>query len=522
MKYATFKSSMKAKSNLVILFFALFYLILLPTKSLAVIDEETARDYFSQALIKMYQGNFQKAYELSKQALSGRVYVNELANFWFLRGRLAIANGLIDKAIEEFGTFTQLVKNDDIDNILEKVRYFRNINLSPSKNFELKYIGNASGIIKGIEYFQTPVSVAVYGDSYCVLDSKNRRIVYFKNNRMTNIKKVSHDIKQIIFDRNGLLYLVSENAIYNDSEYELLKGLRSPIVAGFDRNGNMYIVDFDRIVLFNVYSNNITEHKLQKVTPALDAEITIDKLYILNGLTQEIDIYDLKNFSKIQSIKLSEKIWNFEVTPYGDIIYPGKDGLIANDQKFDIKGIDLIEYSYPNLFVMKWKNKQIEHYVLKDDKPLFVNIERLEFDDNFVYAYISVEDLFGDEVHYIQHSLSIFEHDVYAPSDVYSSQITPKYITLKECKGELTIYRLQSLRVLGNCPILNKFTGAPTYQKAIENSKKLIWIAQWKYIRPIPPGLIKVSARVTFKNNVYYDTTFYTSTLIKSEELRKK
>ncbi|KAF2960864.1 hypothetical protein [Fervidobacterium sp. 2310opik-2] len=522
MKYATFKSSMKAKSNLVILFFALFYLILLPTKSLAVIDEETARNYFSQSLIQMYQGNFQKAYELSKQALSGRVYVNEIANFWFLRGRLAIANGLIDKAIEEFGTFTQLVKNDDIDNILEKVRYFRNINLSPSKNFELKYIGNASGIIKGIEYFQTPVSVAVYGDSYCVLDSKNRRIVYFKNNRMTNIKKVSHNIKQIIFDRNGSLYLVSENAIYNDSEYELLKGLRSPIVAGFDRNGNMYIVDFDRIVLFNVYSNNITEHKLQKVTPALDAEITIDKLYILNGLTQEIDIYDLKNFSKIQSIKLSEKIWNFEVTPYGDIIYPGKDGLIANDQKFDIKGIDLIEYSYPNLFVMKWKNKQIEHYVLKDDKPLFVNIERLEFDDNFVYAYISVEDLFGDEVHYIQHSLSIFEHDVYAPSDVYSSQITPKYITLKECKGELTIYRLQSLRVLGNCPILTKFTGAPTYQKAIENSKKLIWIAQWNYLRPIPPGVIKVSARVNFKNNVYYDTVFYTSTLIKSEELRKK
>jgi len=113
---------------------------MLPTKSLAVIDEETARDYFSQALIKMYQGNFQKAYELSKQALSGRVYVNELANFWFLRGKLAITNGLIDKAIEEFGTFTQLVKNDDIDNILEKVRYFRNINLSPSKNFELKYM----------------------------------------------------------------------------------------------------------------------------------------------------------------------------------------------------------------------------------------------------------------------------------------------------------------------------------------------------------------------------------------------
>ncbi|MGC8902926.1 MAG: hypothetical protein ACP5KD_06265 [Fervidobacterium sp.] len=496
-------------------------LVILSSSIFAVIDEESARNYFSQSLIQMYMGKYDKAYEFSKKALSGRVYVNELQYFWFLRGKLAIANGFIDKAIEEFGTFTQLVKSDDIDNIIAKVNYFRALNLLPSKIFELKYIESTVGIINGIEYFQNPVSVAIYGDSYCVLDSKNKRVIFFKKNRMTKIKKVSNELKQIIFDRDGNLYLVGQNAIFNDSEVELLKGLHTPIVAGFDRDNNMYIVDFDKVVVFNTYSGNISNRNLSQKTLAIDAELTVDRLYILDGLRQEINVYDLRSFSKIQSIKLSEKVWNFEVTPYGDIIYLAKDGVIAGKQKFDLKDVDLIEYSYPTLFAIKWKNRQIDQYILKDDKPIFVNIEKMEFDDNYIYAYVSVEDLFGDELHYIGHSLSVFEHDVYVPSEVYSSVEQLRFLSLKQCKGELTMYRLQGLKILGNCQVLSKFTGAPSDESIVKKRRKLIWVAKWNYLRPVPPGIIKVSARVSFKNNTYFDAAFYTQMLIKSQELRK-
>lgn len=499
-----------------------FLTLLFVSFGFAVIDEETARNYFSQALLEMYSGKFKEAYETSKKSLSGRVYVNELSHFWFLRGKLAIVNGLIDKALEDFGTFTQLVRNDDIDNLIQRVNYFRKLNLSPSKSFELKYISSASGIVNGIEYFQSPVSLTAFGDTYCMLDSKNKRIVFFKNNKMTKIKKLKNDIKQIFFGKNGSLYLLSDKSLYDENEYELAKNLKSPYVAGSDRDGNVYIVDFDRVLVYNVYSKESVEKKLPQITMTLDAEITVDKLYVLDGLRQVIDVYNLSDLAKVSSIKPKEKIWAFEVTPYGDVIYLGKNKLVAGEQVFEVQGADLIEYVYPTLFLIRWKTKTIDTYVLKDDKPIFVNIDKLEFDDNNAYAYIRVEDLFGDDIHYIQHSLSVFEHDVYVPSEVTSSLLPVKYLSLKECTGELISYRLQGIWIFGNCPIISKFTGSPTSDNFIDKRTRLNWVVRWAYMRPVPPGVIKLTAKVSFKNATYFDTSFYTQQLIKMPELRKQ
>ncbi|MCX7654391.1 MAG: hypothetical protein N2Z58_06945 [Fervidobacterium sp.] len=503
-------------------FFVLFILIFFVSHIFAVIDEETARNYFSQSLLEMYSGNFSKAYELSKKALSGRVYVNELSHFWFLRGRLAIANGLIDKAVEDFKTFTQLVRNDDIENLIQRVDYFRKLNLSPSKTFELKYINSASGIVNGIEYFHTPVSVAVFGDNYCVLDSRNKRIVFFKNNRMTRIKKVINNIKQLFYDREGNMYLLSDKSLYDANELELLGNLKAPYVAGVDRAGNIYLIDFDKVIMYNTYTKSAVEKKLPYVTFTLDAEITVDKLYILDGLRQTIDVYNLKSLSKVDGIKLKEKIWSFEVTPYGDIIYLGKNKVVAGMQEFDIKTGDLIEYSYPTLFLISWKNKSIDIYTLKDDKPIFVNIDTLRFDDKYAYAYVRVEDLFGDEIHYIQHSLSIFEHDVYVPSETTSASVQAKYLSLQNCNGEVISYKLQGVWAIGNCPIMSKFTGAPSDGTLLGRKTRINWIIKWSYMRPVPPGVIKLTAKVSFKNASYFDTSFYTHQLIKAEQLRKE
>lgn len=512
------------QNNLTVSFkrFIIFLILLFVGFGFAVIDEETARNYFSQALLEMYSGKFKEAYETSKKSLSGRVYVNELSHFWFLRGKLAIVNGLIDKALEDFATFTQLVRNDDIHNLIEKVNYFRKLNLSSSKSFEMKYISSASGIVNGIEYFQSPVSLTAFGDTYCILDSKNKRIVFFKNNKMTKIKKIKSGVKQIFFGKDGSLYLLSDKSLYDENEYELVNNLKSPYIAGSDRDGNIYIVDFDRILVYNVYSKEFVEKKLPQITMALDAELTVDRLYILDGLRQVIDVYNLRNLTRVNSIKTKEKIWSFEVTPYGDIIYLAKNKVVAGEQVFEVQGADLIEYVYPTLFLIRWKTKLIDTYVLKDDKPVFVNIDKIEFDDNNAYAYIRVEDLFGDDIHYIQHSLSVFEHDVYVPSEVTSRLLSVKYLSLKECSGELISYRLQGVWVFGNCPIISKFTGSPTNDNFIDKRVKLNWLIRWAYMRPVPPGVIKLTAKVSFKNATYFDTSFYTQQLIKMPELRKQ
>ncbi|MFN6991667.1 MAG: tetratricopeptide repeat protein, partial [Fervidobacterium sp.] len=258
----------------ILLLFSIFSLLSL---AFAVINEEAARDYLSKAIFEMNNGNFTEAYNLSLKALSGRVFVNELPYFWYLRGKLAIANGMPDKAIEEFQTFLQLVKNDEIENLINKVNYFRKLNLSPSKKFELKYINTVNGIINGIEYFQNPTSLSVYGDIFTILDSKNKRLIYFKNGRIFKIKKVSKNLKQILYGYDGKLYLLDEKSLYDENEFEIVSGLRTPYAAGPDRDGNIIIVDFDRIVFYNIFSKSIAETKLPNATIAIDVEVTYDK-----------------------------------------------------------------------------------------------------------------------------------------------------------------------------------------------------------------------------------------------------
>lgn len=486
----------------------------------AVINEEAARDYLSKAIFEMSNGNFVEAYNLSKKALSGRVFVNELPYFWYLRGKLAIANGIPDKAIEEFQTFLQLVRNDEIENLINKVNYFRKINLSPSKKFELKYISTVNGIINGIEYFQSPTSLCVYGDIFTILDRKNKRIIYFKSGRIFKIKKVSKDLKQLLYGHDGKLYLLDDKSLYDENELELVSGLRTPYAAGPDRDGNIIIVDFDRIIVYNTYSKLVTENKLSNATIAIDVEVTYDKIYILDGLKQVIDVYLRKDFRKIDSLKLPEKTWSFEVTPYGDIIYVTKNKIKAGNEEFEISDVDLIEYSYPTLFIIKWKSRSIDTYVLKDDKPVFVNIDRIEFDDNFGYAYVRVEDLFGDSLHYIQHSLSIAEHDIYVSSTSSTILLPVNILDVRNCVGELITYRLQGVWVSGNCPVLEKFTGAPSLStiKAMKDTTgpmRMLWLVRWQYIRPVPPGIVKLTAKVNFKDTSFFDNSFYSQQLIK-------
>lgn len=75
------------------------------------------------------------------------------------------------------------------------------------------------------------------------------------------------------------------------------------------------------------------------------------------------------------------------------------------------------------------------------------------------------------------------------------------------------VYRLRGVKVSGNCPLLAKFTG----NGATENVKtQSYWIFRWQYIRPVPDGIIKVTARFSAKSKVFFDTMFYTNLLLKS------
>uniref|UniRef100_A0A7C5RII4 Tetratricopeptide repeat protein n=1 Tax=Fervidobacterium thailandense TaxID=1008305 RepID=A0A7C5RII4_9BACT len=479
----------------------------------AVIDEQKAREYFSGALKEFYDGNIEAAYESAIKALSGRVYVQELPHFWYLRGRLAIINGEVDKALQEFRNFTTLVKNDDIDNLVQKVESFRKLNLSRSQSFEFGYVTTLRGKQAGVDYFHSIVSVAVYGDELYALDSRNKRLVKFKENKITQIRNLSREYKQVSVDRMGSVLLLSKEALYDAQEKELLKDLRTPVIAGISRDGEVYLVDLDTVVIYSLTKRNARRQSLGRRVICLDAELTVDKLFILDGINQEILVYNVQDMKIIERLKPPIKTWSFEVTPYGDLIYLGDNKIIVGEKDFTLKDVNLIEYSYPILFAIKWAGSTVDVYQLIDDKPVFVSIDKMEFDELYAYAYVRVEDIFGDTLHFIQNLLSIAEQDVYTPSFVSFKNLEPKFVNLKACEKELVVYRLRGVKVSGNCPLLAKFTG----NGVTENVKtQSYWIFRWQYIRPVPDGIIKVTARFSTKSKVFFDTMFYTNLLLKS------
>lgn len=482
------------------------------TVALGVIDEQTARSLFSQALVELYNGRYRESYELSLKSMTGRIFMQELAFFWYLRGRLAILNGEIDKAVEDLLNFTFLVRNDDIDNLLNKVNYFRRINLLPSNRFELTYVTTLSGRVQGIDYFQSPISLAVFGNELHVLDARNRRLVSFQNNRISRVRRLSRDYKQVFVSRSGKVYLATNNGIFDSLEREVLGDLRVAVVAGISRTNEVYIVDVDRVVVLNLGSRQQRTFPVGTRIVCLDAEIDGDSLYILDGLYQRVIVYELGTMKvRGEPIKTPGNIWNFEVTPFGDILFLSKDGVVIGESEFELKNVNFIEYSYPLLFAVKWQSAVIDVYSLKDDKPIFVSIDRMLFDDNNAYAYVRVENLLGDDLHFVQNILTIAEQDVYTPSETGVEVVEVPTLNLRSCEPELAYYRFRGVRVSGACNILNKLTGSAP---GLSRTHRLYWVARWRYARPVPDGIIKVSARVSFKSGTFYDAMFYTNQLL--------
>ncbi len=481
-----------------------------------VIDEETARSFFSEALKEYYLGNFDKAYENSLKSLSGRVYLQELPYYWYLRGKLGIIQGFFEESIKQLNSYTDLVRQEDIENLKKTAFFFQDIKLNMGTNYDFSYVSKIEGKIRGIEYFYNPNSLSAYGDKFYITDPKNKRLVTVKSGKIVNIQTLKFEPKQVFANRYGEIFILDNNKLYNEKGEVLLENLRTPYIAGDDRDGRLYIANFDRITIFNPSDKMKIDKKLDTNIFVMDAEMTCDYLYILDGVRQRILVYDTQNLDFVKSINPPFKTWSIEVTPYDELIYLGEGKIYISGKTFDVSDVNFIEFSYPNIFLIKWKGNLVEHYYLKDENPIFIAIDKILFDDNYGYVYVRVEDFFGNNLNYVQNILKLYEQGVIVNSDISIENYDKKTVEVKSCTGLLISYRFKNLRTYGNCVPLNRYTGGGT-----KDPRSFYYVMRYKYIRPVPPGALKIDAKIDFKNGSYLDTMFYTEALIKDGQLRK-
>ncbi|ANQ53788.1 hypothetical protein XJ44_04970 [Thermosipho affectus] len=482
--------------------------LILTVSCFAILTEEQSRQFLSEAIKLWGKGDFQAASKKMDDAITGSISAREIPWFWYFKAKVDIYNDRVDIAKENLETLLTFTNIEEIRDLYNKISIFNNPESVEINGYDFKFVEEYMGKEGLTEYFYSPVGLAVYGEIIYLIDKENKRLIKIKNGSIVDIKKLSFTPKSIATDSFGNLYISSNDAIYKNGKL-LYSNLKSPIIAGVDRAGRIIVVDTTKIYAFG---DKKTEKMLPIPTITLDCEINYENLYILDAYSGKILVYDLYTFKKKGEIPLKEKIWSFEVTPAGRIIYFIGNKIYVDGRQFEVNSTPMfIEYSYPNLFVIDWKEDVVKRYLLKDDLPIFVKVEDFETKDATLTLNVSVEDFFGNDIYLASEFLNLYEEDVREYIDINGKTIT-KDATNIASKNLLTD------RFLGKTLYEDKnwkYTGGAKI--AFKNRGKYVWQLTYNYAKIFPIPLVRVAVKFEMFDKKYSDIVIYTEDVISGE-----
>lgn len=465
--------------------------------------------FLSEAIKLWSQGNYEEASKKIDSAMIGSISAREIPWFWYMKAKIDVYNDKVDIALENLKTLLTITNIPEIFDFYRKIKEFNNPTMENKNEMEykLKFVNSFSGKEGLTEYFYSPVGLAVFGEKVYVIDKKNKRLIVLKDNKISEIHKLSFKPKSIAADSFGNVFISSDDSIYKFGSNEpIYTNLKSPIIAGVDRANRLIVVDATKIYVFG---EEIIEKNLPLPTIAIDCDINYKNLYILDAFSNQILVYDLYSLNLDRVIKLKEKIWSFEVTIDGRIIYFDGNRIIVDGKEFEIGLTPMfIEYSYPHLFVIDWKKNLINWYILKDELPIFLKIESFEIEKDALTAKICVEDYFGDDIYLLKDFLNLYEEDVreFTQIEGYVDTVVATNITSKN---------LVTDRFLGKIIMEKdswKYTnGAPTF---FNEKGKYKWKLTYNSAKIFPMPLVTVSIRLELLDEKFSDIFVYTEEIV--------
>ncbi|ACJ75393.1 conserved hypothetical protein [Thermosipho africanus TCF52B] len=488
--------------------------LLVSVVSFSILTEEQSRAFLSEAIKLWSEGKYAEASLKMDDAMTGSISAREIPWFWYVKAKIDVYNDQVDAARENLKTLLTITNIPEIMELYKKIEVFNSPENFEVKEYKLKFVNSVSGKEGLTEYFYSPVGLAVFGEKVYVIDKKNKRLIVLDDFKMSNIIKLPYNPRSIAVDSFGKVYISSEDSIYTlENQQPIYTGLKSPIIAGVDRANRLVVVDASKIYIF---SDRVIEKNLPLPTIALDCDINYENLYILDAFSNQILVYNLYTLELKDKIKLKDKIWSFEVTPAGQLIYFDGNKIIAGESEFKINSTPMfIEYSYPHLFVVDWKSDTINWYLLKDDLPIFVKVESFETSDATLTAHVCLENYFGDDIYLAKDFLNIYEEDVKEFAQIEGEQDTV-YPTTDISKSLLTD------RFLGKVIVKNdrwKFTGGAPID--FEKRGKFKWKITYNYAKIFPLPLVKVSVKFEVADEKFTDIFVYTEEVVNGGEANK-
>ena len=387
----------------------IFAFVILAAFAFSLSDEEKARLSFDKAMKLWFFGKAEEALTVLEETLYKPIDVRDIAKFWYLKARIEVDLGRVKKAVKDLKNVLAIDPTSvEVVSLLKRIEY-----LLDERKFDKKYrtkeLFTVDGIRNSIEYFYTINDVAVFGDTVFGIDSANKRLLVFKGKELWDTINLPFSPLTIAASQWGDVYISSKNGVFRwiygtHSTTEVATNLNTPVLAGFDRSGNLWGIAGFKI--FEISGSNISFYDFGERLLPMDCEVATDGLWILDVIHRRIAFFSFERKDITKSVPLPFTVKAFEVTPLGDFLlltddgemYTFKNGEDVVKLPIDGKNVVAFEYTYPILLLTDWRKRQLKVYIVSDGAPVFVNIDELKYkgEEQIFDLAVRVEDIMGD------------------------------------------------------------------------------------------------------------------------------
>ncbi|PLV60493.1 hypothetical protein AS005_02500 [Thermotoga sp. KOL6] len=511
-------------------------------------NTQSVKDMFSEAIIDWANGRVKNAAQKMEEAFYKPIPAEDLAEFWYLRAKIMIELGQVREAYEDLKNL--LVVVPDQPEVLSLVHNLEFILQNRKENsFYMKKLRDLDGFKNGIEYFFSPTDIAVLGKYIYIVDPPNARLLITDGYTYT-VKNLSFHPEQVFTDKDGNIFLISSDGEVYKNERKVAN-FHHPIGAGVLDTGEFALADVDRIVLIN--DGEVSKEIPIEGKPLIvDAEVYRRKVIVLDAWSNTLIITDVDS-SEQQRISLPVPSRAFEMFYDGSFLLLDLFGTLFHFDGRTLNEIGSmpqyvnIEYNYPFLFGMDWKNKRVEINILKSLEPIFVHIDSFKITTDRMYLFVRVENAFGEDIHLAHLFSDLLEARGRIPFEashetreytIYISdeEFLPKKIFQINDRGgycvlvppetpfsteQLAVLKLKNVKLYTNQDATSSFkefcyksgggVGKPHFLK------HNLWVFSFSYVKPISEEIIPIS--VTFKtpDMNYSDTVYVTKRVIELE-----
>ncbi len=389
---------------------AVSFIIVLSTIVMAISVEEKARLDFGRALDLWVEGKFESSLKILENLLYKPINVEDIPKFWYLRARVDVDLGNVEKALKELQSVLVVDPTSvEVLSLMREIEYLTG-KRGFKQNYKLKKIGKIEGFKDSVEYFYTLDDVDVFGNTIYAIDRVNERLLKYEDFKLVSTIDLPFKPLSLEVSRSGVPFVSSvDGGIYMVSGgiTQVATGLNTPILAGFDRFGRLWGISGFSVFVFD--GRELEKREITWGRPLIiDAEVSKDGIWILDVMHRRIALLDFKDLRIKKDIPTSIDMRSFEVVPYGGFLVLTADGNVlymdenqnVENLKIDAKDVVAFEYRYPIFMTADWREHEVDVYSFAGDEPLLVKIDSMDVDKvkNKVHMRVRFENLYGDPI----------------------------------------------------------------------------------------------------------------------------